>query len=66
MKLWPAHWIAKLTHREGLSYITRLISYFDRVGELGDSGEANALFGAPITLDQWRWMKAPRGTGMPY
>lgn len=54
LKLWQARLIAKLTGREGLTYITRLIAYFDKVGELGDPTEANVLFGAPsITLDEW-------------
>jgi uncharacterized protein YbjT (DUF2867 family) len=54
MKLWQARWIAKLTGRAELADATKLIAYFDRVGELGDPTEANALFGAPsITLDEW-------------
>jgi uncharacterized protein YbjT (DUF2867 family) len=54
VKLWQAQLIAKLTGRVELADATKLIAYFDKVGELGDPGEANALFGAPsITLDQW-------------
>jgi uncharacterized protein YbjT (DUF2867 family) len=54
VKLWQAQLIAKLTRRVELVDATRLIAYFDKVGELGDPGEANALFGAPsITLDEW-------------
>ncbi len=54
LKLWQAQLIAKLIGREELSDATRLIAYFDKVGELGDPAEANALFGAPsATLDQW-------------
>ena len=54
LKLWQARVIAKLTGRKGLTYVTRLIDYFDKVGELGDPREANSLFGAPsITLDTW-------------
>jgi len=54
MKLWQAQLLAKLTGRAELNYITRLIAYFDRVGELGDPEEANVLFGAPaITLNKW-------------
>jgi hypothetical protein len=61
MKLWQARLIAKLTRREGLTYVTRLIAYFDKVGELGDPAEANTLFGAPsTTLDQW--FKMPRNS----
>lgn len=54
MKLWQAQLIAKLTGRVELAEVTKLIAYFDKVGELGDPTEANALFGAPaITLDEW-------------
>jgi uncharacterized protein YbjT (DUF2867 family) len=54
IKLWQAQLIAKLTGRAELADATKLIAYFDKVGELGDPGEANALFGAPsITLDEW-------------
>jgi uncharacterized protein YbjT (DUF2867 family) len=54
VKLWQAQLIAKLTGRAELADATKLIAYFDKVGELGDPGEANALFGAPsITLDEW-------------
>jgi hypothetical protein len=60
MKLWQAQLIAKLTGREELANATRLIAYFDKVGELGDPAEANALFGAPsITLDEWFEMQKP-------
>lgn len=54
MKLWQARLIARLTGREPLAYACQLIAYFDKVGELGDPTEANALFGAPsISLDDW-------------
>lgn len=60
MKLWQAQLIAKLTGREELANATRLIAYFDKVGELGDPAEANALFGAPsIALDEWFKMQKP-------
>jgi hypothetical protein len=37
-----------------MDYVSRLIAFFDRVGELGDPAEANALFGAPsTTLSEW-------------
>jgi hypothetical protein len=57
LKLWQARLIARLTRREGLTYIIKLIAYFDKVGELGDPTEANTLLGAPsITLDEWfKW-----------
>jgi uncharacterized protein YbjT (DUF2867 family) len=52
LKLWQARWIARLTGR--MDYVSRLIAFFDRVGELGDPAEANALFGAPsTTLSEW-------------
>ena len=60
MKLWQAKWIAKLTGREELAEATKLIAYFDKVGELGDPAEANLLFGAPsVTLDEWFRMQKP-------
>ena len=67
MKLWQARLIAKLTGRERMSYVTRLIAYFDQVGELGDPSEANALFGAPsITLDEWFKMPKESHGGLPH
>lgn len=49
------------------TYVTKLIDYFDRVGELADSGEANALLGAPtITLDEWFAMPHDRRHGLPH
>ena len=52
LKLWQARWVARLTGR--MNYVARLIAFFDRVGELGDPAEANALLGAPpTTLDEW-------------
>jgi len=48
-------WLARvMMRREGLKFVSRLIGYFDQVGERGDPSEANALLGAPsITLDAW-------------
>jgi uncharacterized protein YbjT (DUF2867 family) len=67
MKLWQAQLIAKLTGREGLAYVTRLIDYFDKVGELGDPTEADALLGAPsITLDDWFKMPKDSRQGLPH
>lgn len=67
LKLWQARLIAKLTGRGGLSYVTRLIGYFDKVGELGDPTECNALFGAPsITLDDWFKMPQNGRQGLPH
>lgn len=54
MKLWQARLIAGLTGREEMAQAIKLIAYFDKVEELGDPAEANALFGAPsITLEEW-------------
>jgi uncharacterized protein YbjT (DUF2867 family) len=67
LKLWQARLIAKLTRRKGLSYVTRLISYFDQVGELGDPTEANALLGKPvITFDEWLRMPEESVVGLPH
>lgn len=67
LKLWQARLIAKLIRRERLTYVTRLIAYFDKVGELGDPNEANALFGAPsITLEAWFKMPQDSRQGLPH
>lgn len=59
LKLWQARLIAKLTRR--MDYVTRLIGFFDRVGELGDPAEADALLGAPsVTLGEW--IKSQKGS----
>lgn len=67
VQLWQAKLVAKLTRRQGLAYVTRLIAYFDKVGEIGDPAEANALLGAPkITLDEWLKMPREDNQGLPY
>lgn len=67
MKLWQARLIARITRRPGLTYVTRLIDYFDRVVELGDPAEANALLGAPsITLDDWFALPHDKRKGLPH
>lgn len=67
MKLWQARLIAQLTRREGLTNVTRLIDYFDKVGELGDPTEANALLGAPsITLNEWFKLPKDSRHGLPH
>lgn len=67
LKLWQAKLIARLARRERLTYITRLIAYFDRVGELGDPAEANALLGAPtLTLEQWCQLRQDARGGLPH
>lgn len=54
LNLWQARLLARLACRPRLAEAARLIAYFDKVGELGDPSETNALYGAPaITLDQW-------------
>ena len=67
LKLWQARLIARLTGRERMAYVTRLIAYFDKVGELGDPTEASALLGAPsITLDEWFKMPKQGRQGLPH
>jgi uncharacterized protein YbjT (DUF2867 family) len=52
LKLWQARLLAVIKRRMG--FVTRLIGFFDRVGELGDPTEANELLGAPeTTLGEW-------------
>ncbi len=54
MKLWQAQLLANLGNRKKLKEATKLIAYFDKVGELGDPSEANSLLGAPnTTLEKW-------------
>lgn len=47
LTLWQARLIARLTG--GMDSASRLIGYFDKVGELGDPTDADALLGAPST-----------------
>jgi hypothetical protein len=52
LRLWQARLIARLTGR--MDAVSKLIRFFDRVGELGDPTETNTLFGAPATtLEAW-------------
>jgi uncharacterized protein YbjT (DUF2867 family) len=52
LELWQARLIAVFARR--LGFVTRLIAFFDRIGELGDPTEANAILGAPTTtLSEW-------------
>ncbi len=54
MPVWLARALAMLTRKKDLNAASRLIGYFDKVGEIGHPGEANDLLGAPgITLDAW-------------
>jgi uncharacterized protein YbjT (DUF2867 family) len=67
LKLWQARLIAKLTGRKPLAFVTRLIAFYDKVVELGDPTEANALYGAPsITLDEWFEMPKDSRKGLPH
>ena len=52
LRLWEARLLARLTKR--MDAVSRLIRFFDRVGELGSPAEANALLGSPsTTLGEW-------------
>ena len=54
MKLWQSRILATLTRNKNLKYISQLIGYFDKVGEMGDPEEANQLLGhSSITLSEW-------------
>lgn len=67
LKLWQARLLARLTRRAGLTYVTKLIDYFDRVGELGDPSEANRLLGTPsTTLDEWFISPHGERQGLPH
>jgi len=58
LKLWQARLIARLTRQ--MDFVTRLIGFFDRVGELGDPTEANVLLGVPATtLREWIETRTP-------
>lgn len=51
---WMAKLLGLLTRNDQLTFAARLMTYFDKVGELGDPTEANQLLGEPtITLDAW-------------
>jgi uncharacterized protein YbjT (DUF2867 family) len=54
MPIWLAKVIGMLTRNDTLKFASRLMAYFDKVGELGDPAEANQILGAPTTtLDAW-------------
>ncbi|MBI9049974.1 MAG: NAD(P)H-binding protein [Anaerolineaceae bacterium] len=54
LPVWLAMLIARLTKNELMRFGAELSGYFDKVGELGDPAQANALLGTPsITLDEW-------------
>lgn len=52
LRLWEARLLARITGQ--MNGVPRLIGFFDRVGEMGDPAEANALLGTPSTkLGEW-------------
>ncbi len=51
---WLLRAMAVLTRNRLLEHALDLMAYFERVGELGDPGDANRLFGPPeTTLEAW-------------
>ncbi len=54
MPIAMAKLMGTLTGKPELKFAARLMEYFDRVGEMGDPAEANALLGAPrMRLEEW-------------
>jgi uncharacterized protein YbjT (DUF2867 family) len=54
MPTWMGRLMAAATRNDQLRYASRLMAYFERVGEPGDPAEANRLLGAPTTtMDEW-------------
>jgi uncharacterized protein YbjT (DUF2867 family) len=54
MPFWLVNLMAAFTRSPELKGAGALMSYFEKVGEMGDPAEANDLLGAPeITLDRW-------------
>lgn len=54
MPFWLVRLMAALTRSSELRFAGEMMAYFEKIGELGDPSEANALLGAPATtLDQW-------------
>jgi uncharacterized protein YbjT (DUF2867 family) len=54
MPFWLVNLLAAFTHNQELKGVGAMMSYFEKVGEMGDPAEANDLLGAPgITLDKW-------------
>jgi uncharacterized protein YbjT (DUF2867 family) len=59
MPIAMARSVAQTTGNQLLGFFAELMAYFEKVGELGDPAEANALLGAPhLTLDDW--LKQPQ------
>jgi hypothetical protein len=54
MPIWLVSLLAAFTRSPELKGAGEMMSYFEKVGEMGDPAEANDLLGAPeITLDRW-------------
>jgi uncharacterized protein YbjT (DUF2867 family) len=67
LSLRQARLVGWLARREGLRYVTGLIDYFDRVGELGDPKWTNSMYGAPATtLDAWLGKPQKVRGGLPH
>lgn len=54
LPLGMANAIGILTRNKALRFATKLMAYFDKIGEMGDPTEANAMLGTPeTTLAEW-------------
>jgi uncharacterized protein YbjT (DUF2867 family) len=54
MPFWLVNLLAAFTHSQELKSVGAMMSYFEKVGEMGDPSEANHVLGAPeITLGCW-------------
>lgn len=54
MPFWLVNLLAAFTRSPELKGAGEMMSYFEKVGEMGDPAEANDLLGAPeTTLDRW-------------
>jgi uncharacterized protein YbjT (DUF2867 family) len=52
--IWLIKVIATVTRNEMLKFVGNMMAYFDKVGEMGDPGEANEILGSPTTtLEAW-------------
>lgn len=59
---WLGRVLAVATRNRQLAFASKLMAYFDRVGEPGDPTEANRVLGAPTTtLDEWLAAALERG-----
>jgi uncharacterized protein YbjT (DUF2867 family) len=60
MPVWLVRVMSAAMRNDLMRFGADLAGYFDRVGELGDPSEANALLGAPTTtLDDWLEQRQP-------